>query len=88
MIQPNGAFQREQSAHGIPRSTALGMFLSVMLFLGILVKTNDLTKSTVMALPVAITTGYFSGRRYKDFMINLLVHPHCLYTEPEKRDQW
>jgi hypothetical protein len=86
MIKPNAIFQREYSVHGLPVSTAIGGMFSAMLFLFLMIsKTADLATSTAIVFPFAAATGFFSGKRYKDFLINLMVHPHCLYSQVDKR---
>ena len=89
MIKPNRMLNSASTIHGLQVSTAYGLVLCAVVFLGLLLgKKTDLKTVTLATLPFAIGTGFFTGKNYKDFVIGLRVHPHYLYSETERNKRF
>jgi amino acid transporter len=80
MIKPNKIFSRERTAWGIPVSTLIGLLLCALLLVVLAVVFKmDMGTATWAILPFAAVSGFFTGGRYQDAAMNLLVHPQYIY---------
>lgn len=80
MIKPNKIYSRERTAWGVPVSTLVGLVLCAFLFAGLIaIAKLDIGTVTWIVFPFAVLSGFFTGSRYKDFVMNLLIHPQYIY---------
>jgi hypothetical protein len=80
MIKPNKIYSRERTAWGVPVSTLIGLVLCAFLFAGLVaILKVDLGTATWVMFPLMVVSGFFTGGRYQDAAMNLLVHPQYIY---------
>jgi hypothetical protein len=80
MIKPNKIYSRERTAWGVPVSTLIGLVLCAFLLVGLVaIFKMDMGTATWVILPFAAVSGFFTGGRYQDAAMNLLVHPQYIY---------
>jgi hypothetical protein len=80
MIKPNKIYSRERTAWGVPVSTLIGLVLCALLFAGLVaIFKVDMATATWVMFPFVVLSGFFTGNRYKDVALNLLVHPTYIY---------
>lgn len=86
MIKPNKIFSRERTAWGIPVSTLIGLLLCALLFVVLAaVFKMDMGTATWVILPFAAVSGFFTGTRYQEAAMNLVVHPQYIYIRGDTK---
>jgi hypothetical protein len=86
MIKRNPIFEKDFTVHGFPLSAAVGGISCIVLFLILLfIVKIDLGIAIAITFPFGIFATYLgSSKNYKSFVINLMIHPYYLYSQPEK----
>jgi hypothetical protein len=80
MIKPNKIYSRERTAWGVPVSTLIGLILCAIAYVSLIVIGKmDVGAATWPIFPFVVVSGFFTGSRYKDVALNLLVHPAYIY---------
>ncbi len=86
MIKPNKIYSRERTAWGVPVSTLVGLVLCAFLFAGLIaIAKLDIGTVTWIVFPFAVLSGFFTGGRYKDFVLNLFIHPQYIYIRGDRK---
>jgi hypothetical protein len=86
MIKPNRIYEKDFTVHGFPVPAAVGGIACILLFLGLIF---GLKQDLGIALAIVMPFGFFatylgSSKNYKSFVINLMIHPYYIYSQPEK----
>jgi hypothetical protein len=86
MIKPNRIFEKDFTVHGFAVPAAVGGISCVLLFLGLVFGLKiDLGIAIAIIFPFGIFATYLgSSKNYKNFVINLMIHPYYIYSQPEK----
>lgn len=86
MIKPNPIFSKSYTVHGFSVPAAVGGVSCLLLFLGLIfIAKLHLSIAFAIALPFATVAAYLgNGKHYRSFVINLVVHPFYLYSQPRK----
>ena len=86
MIKPNKIYEKDFTVHGFAIPAAVGSISCLLLFLGLVFGLKlDMGIAVAIDLPFAVFATYLgSSRNYKSFVINLVIHPYYIYSQPEK----
>jgi hypothetical protein len=85
MIKPNRIYEKDFTVHGFAIPAAVGGMSCVLLFLGLVFGLKlDMGIALAIDLPFAIFATYLGSKHYKSFVINLIIHPYYIYSQPEK----
>lgn len=86
MIKPNRIYEKDFTVHGFAIPAAVGSTFCVLLFLGLVFGLKqDIGIALAIDLPFAIFATYLgSSKNYKSFVINLIIHPYYIYSQPER----
>jgi hypothetical protein len=86
MIKPNKIYEKDFTVHGFAIPAAVGSISCILLFLGLVFGLKlDMGIALAIDLPFAIFATYLgSSKHYKSFVINLMIHPRYIYSQPEK----
>jgi hypothetical protein len=86
MIKPNKIYEKDFTVHGFPVPAAVGSISCIFLFLLLAFELKiDLGIAIAIVLPFGIFASYLgSSKNYKNFVINLIIHPYYIYSQPEK----